>query len=206
MANLKVNNYDNLKLRINLDEYWDFYVNKDSYGSYRLPSGLYDNCLISYIDLCDSACTDGSEWIYSKSGYAWGESKAIDYTLYNITYTGVDNGLFKFRKDRISNKDFVKIFQENSFKIDESDYRLKLHAVSGNTLQYDYPLSIENCAVRLNGGFYQGFFKTECDKYQVLPTSFEHGDTLNFEFTLKKCDLEKESDKTLNDKYPQLLS
>lgn len=202
MANLKVNNYDNLKLRINLDEYWDFYVNKDSYGSYRLPSGLYDNCLISYIDLCNSACTDGSEWVYSKGDYTWDESKAIDYTLYNITYTGVDNGLFKFRKDRISNKDFVKIFQENSFKIDENDYRLKLHAVSGNTLQYDYPLSIENCAVKLNGGFYQGFFKTECNKYQVLPSKFDDGDVYNFEFTLKKCDLEKESDKTLNDKYP----
>jgi hypothetical protein len=202
MANLKVNNYDNLKLRINLDEYWDFYVNKDSYGSYRLPSGLYDNCLISYIDLCDSACTDDSEWVYSKSDYTWDESKAIDYTLYNITYTGVDNGLFKFRKDRISNKDFVKIFQENSFKIDESDYRLKLHAVSGNTLQYEYPIHFEECCTKFNGGFLQGFFKTECDKYQVLPTKFEDGDVYNFEFTLKKCSLDKESEKTLNDKYP----
>ena len=199
MANLKVNNYDNLKLRINYDEYWDFYVNKDSYGSFKLKDGLYDDCLISYIDLCDN---DDSEWIYGKGDYAWDKSVAIDYTLNNITYLGVDNGLFKFRKDRISNKDFVKIFQENSFKIDENDYRLKLHAVSGNTLQYDYPLSKENCAVRLNGGFYQGFFKTECNKYQILPSKFEDGDVYNLEFTLKKCDFEKESDKTLNDKYP----
>lgn len=203
MANLKVNNYHNLKLRINRDEYWDFYVNKDSYGSFRIKDGLYDDCLISYIDLSDEDCFDGDTWLYSKSGYTWDKALSLGYTLYNITYCGVDNGLFTFRKDRISNKDFLKIFQENKFEIIENDMRLKLHAVSGSTLQYDYPLHVENGSVRLNGGFYQGFFKTECDKYQVLPTTLEHGDTINLEFTLKKCDLEKESDKTLNEKYPQ---
>ena len=30
MANLNVNNFNNLKLKINKDEYWDFFVNKDS--------------------------------------------------------------------------------------------------------------------------------------------------------------------------------
>ena len=44
MANLKVNNYHNLKLRINKDEYWAFFVNKDSYGQLMLD-GLYDECL-----------------------------------------------------------------------------------------------------------------------------------------------------------------
>ena len=203
MANLKVNNYNNLYLRINGDEYWDFFVNKDSYGSFKINDGLYDKCLISYIDLSDEECFDSDNWIYGKNRYVWDKSLALGYTLYNITYLGVDNGLFTFRKDRITNKDFLEIFQENNFKIKENDYRLKLHAVSGSTLQYDYPLYKENGCVKLNGGFYQGFFKTECDKYQILPTAFEHGDTLNLEFTLKRCDLEKESDKTLNDKYPQ---
>lgn len=203
MANLKVNNYHNLKLMINKDEYWDFFVNKDSYGSFRIKNGLYDDCLISYIDLSDDECFDSDNWVYSKQGYYWNKSISLGYTLHNISYTGVDNGLFTFRKDRISNKDFLRIFQDNKFEIYENDYRLKLHAVSGNTLQYDYPLHIENGSAKLNGGFFQGFFKTECDKYQILPTSFEHGDTINFEFTLKRCNLEKESDKTLNDKYPE---
>ena len=86
MANLKVNNYDNLYLRLNGDEYWDFYVNKDSYGSLKL-NGLYDDCLISYIDLCDTECTDGSEWLYSKSGYTWDKSLSVGHTLYNISFT-----------------------------------------------------------------------------------------------------------------------
>lgn len=203
MANLKVNNYDNLYLRLNGDEYWDFYVNKDSYGAFRIPNGLYDDCLISYIDLCDTECTDGSEWLYSKSGYTWDKSLSIGYTLYNISYTGVDNGLFTFRKDRISNKDFFDLFQNNKLEVLEDDNRLKLHAVSGNTLQYEYPIEIGECYTKLNGGFFQGFFKTECDKYQILPSNFEHGDNLYFEFTLKKCDFEPQSDKTLNDKYPE---
>ena len=202
MANLKVNNYDNLYLRLNGDEYWDFFVNKDAYGAFKL-NGLYDNCLISYIDLCDTECTDGSEWIYSKSGYTWDKSLSVGYTLYNISYTGVDNGLFTYRKDRITNKDFFELFQNNKLEVPENDTRLKLHAVSGNTLQYEYPMEIGECYTKLNGGFFQGFFKTECDKYQVLPSNFKDGDNLYFEFTLKKCDFEPQSDKTLNDKYPE---
>jgi len=202
MANLKVNNYHNLKLRLNNDEYWDFYVNKDSYSSFKIADGLYDECLISYIDLSDEDCFDSYNTIYGKSGYTWDKSISVGYTLYNISYLGVDNGLFTFRKDRISNKDFFNLFQDNKLEIPQDDYRLKLHAVSGNTLQYEYPMRIEDGYARLNGGFFQGFFKTECDKYQVLPTRLESGDNLYFEFTLKRCDLEAESDKTLNDKYP----
>lgn len=197
MANLKVNNYHNLKLRINKDEYWDFFVNKDTYGHFKNNS---DNCIISYINLADADCDNG--WLQSNSEYTWEDAISVGYTLYNITYTGVDNGLFTFRKDRITNKDFLDIFQTNKLKIEENDTSLKLHAVSGNTLQYDYPLHCNDEYVTFDGGFYQGFFKTECDKYQVLPTHFDDGDTYNIEFTLKKCDLEPESNKTLNDKYP----
>ena len=197
MANLKVNNYHNLKLRINKDEYWDFFVNKDAYGYFKDNS---DSCIISYVNLADADCDSG--WLQSNSKYTWENAISVGYTLYNITYTGVDNGLFTFRKDRITNKDFLDIFQANKLKIEENDTSLKLHAVSGNTLQYDYPLHCNDEYVTFNGGFYQGFFKTECDKYQVLPTHFDDGETYNIEFTLKKCDMEPESKKTLNDKYP----
>ena len=204
MANLKVNNYHRLKFRFNKDEYWDFFVNKDSYGYYGSnPNELYDKCLISYIDLSDSDCIGEDNWIYGKNDYTWDKSISLEHTLYNITYTGVDNGLFTYRKDRISNKDFVDLFKSNTLKIEADDNRLKLHAVSGNTLLYEYPLHVEDGYVKLNGGFYQGFFKTECDKYQVLPSKFDDGDVYYFEFTLKKCDLEAESTKTLNDKYPE---
>ena len=204
MANLKVNNYHVFKFRINKDEYWDFFVNKLAYCYYGSSADkLYDKCLISYIDMSDEECIGENGWIYSNGKYVWDKSLSIGHTLYNISYVGVDNGLFSYRKDRITNKEFVEIFQTNKLKIEENDNRLKLHAVSGNTLLYDYPLHVENGCVKLNGGFYQGFFKTECDKYQVLPSMFEDGDTISLQFTMKKCDLEKESDKTLNERYPE---
>lgn len=203
MANLKENNRHNLKLMLNYDEYWDFFLDLDGYAPYSFGDGMYDDCLISYIDACNPNCFNGDTWLYSTDNYSWESGTSIDNTLYDISYTGTDNGLFRFRKDRISNKDFLELYQNNSYRIEGDDYRLKLHAVSGNTLQYEYPLHVENCQIKLNGGFYQGFFKTECDKYQILPSKLEENSPWEFEFELKKCDLEAESTKTLNDKYPE---
>ena len=173
MSNLKVNNYHIYKFRVNKDEYWDFFVNRDTYGNY-LPRGgeFYDKCLISYINFGDKECIGEDNWVYSNPKYYWDKSLSYEQTLYNISYLGVDNGLFTFRKDRISNKDFLDIFQSNNFKIDENDFRLKLHAVSGSTLLYDYPLHIEDDSIKFNGGFYQGFFKTKCDRYEIFPSKF----------------------------------
>lgn len=196
MANLKVNNHHILKLKLNKDEYWDFFVNNES----PCNGGDSSNCLLSYIDM--SICDDDG-WIYGDKNYTWENAVSVEHTLYNISYTGVDNGIFQYRKDRITNKDFFELFQKNNFKIEENDNRLKLHAVSGNSLQYDYPIHCNGDSVKFNGGFYQGFFKTKCDTYQVLPTSFEDGEVYHVEMRLKKCDFEAESNKTLNDKYPE---
>lgn len=203
MANLKDNNYHNLKIRVNKDEYWDFFINKDSYGSFiSNPNVMYDKCLISYIDSSLPECISGDTWLYSSDKYKWESAYTETNTLNNIGYTGIDNGLILYRKDRISNKDFFNIFTTSKYEIDGNDNRLKLHAVSGTTLLYDYPLSVDDGIIKLNGGFYQGFYKTKCDKYYVLPSSMKDFETWDFEFVLNKCELEKESDKTLNDKYP----
>ena len=203
MSNLKVNNFKLLKLRINKDEYWDFYLNKDGYDRYNFNSNsIYDKCLISYIDASSCECVNGDEWIYSKNEYQWENANTITNTLYNIGYTGVDNGLIKYRRDRINNKEFVDYYSKSKYTIEGDDNRLKLHAVSGTTLMYEYPLHVENGIIKFNGGFYQGFYKTQCDKYQVLPSKMGDFETWEFEFQINKCDFEKESDKTINDKYP----
>ena len=204
MSNLKENNLHVIRTRLNKDEYWDLFVNNDSFLPYDFNGDyLYDNCLISYIDMCDADCTDGSEWIYSKKDYQWESAFTVSHTMNNISYTGLDNGLFKFRRDMISNKDFVNHFKNDHYEIEEGDNRLKLHTVSGISFNYEYPVEIEPCQAKLNGGFFQGFFKTECDKYEVLPSRLESGIPWEFEFVLKKCELEPESNKTLNDKYPE---
>lgn len=205
MANLKDNNYHNLKIRVNKDEYWDFFINKDAYGAFNSNSNaMYDACLISYIDASLSECVSADTWLYSTEDYQWESAYTTNSVLNNIGYTGIDNGLITYRKDRISNKDFFNIFTTSKYEINGDDNRLKLHAVSGNTLLYDYPVQLDNDngIIKFNGGFYQGFFKTKCDEYQILPSTMEDFDTWGFEFVLNKCDFEKESDKTLNDKYP----
>lgn len=204
MSNIKQNNRHNLKLKINMDEYWDFHIDKDGYTAYgqNSSSGLTTNCLISYIDACNVECSNGDEWLYSLKGYSWNNAVSLEQTLYDISYTGTDNGLFTFKKDEITNKEFLDLYQNNHFCIENNDTRLQLHAVTGNTQQYDYPIHVEDCQIKLNGGFYQGFFKTDCDKYQVLPSVLSGSTPWEFEFELKKCDFEKESNKTLNDKYP----
>ena len=202
MANLKDNNYHNLKIRVNKDEYWDFFINKDAYGAYSSNGGMYDACLISYIDASLDECVSEENWLYSTDSYQWESAYTTNSVLNNIGYTGIDNGLITYRKDRISNKDFFDIFTKSKYELKEGDNRLKLHAVSGNTLLYEYPTQVEDGVIKFNGGFYQGFFRTKCDEYSILPIKMDDFDTWGFEFVLNKCEMEKEGKETLNDKYP----
>lgn len=204
MNNILHNNFNNLRLTINNDEYWDFCINKDSYQTYFPKKGMKEDCLISYIDSDDPDCIFFDK-LYSKTSYKWDGLINNGVELCNIGYTGVDNGLISYQKDRITNEQFLKIFTESKLKIEKDDIKLHLHQVTGNTGLYDYPVSIimedKYETIKLNGGFYQGFFKLDKDDYQILPDFIQS--SWNFEFTLRKKDFEKESDKTLNDKYPE---
>ena len=203
MANIINNNFHNLKLKINNDEYWDFFVNKDYFPSYYSDSGtMYDKCLISYIDAEVDECVIDNLLVGHKS-YVWEYNNVIDHTMNNIGFTGLDNGLISFRRDLHNNRSFYEKYVNSKYEIKSNDLTLKLHQVSGGTNLYEYPITVLDNMIKLNGGFYQGFFKTECDKYQVLPSTFHSGDVWQFEFVLNKTEFEKESNKTLNDKYPE---
>lgn len=200
MSNIFYNNFHNLKLRLNTDEYWDLSLDRGGYDSYGFNSNvLYDKCLIAYIDTSIDGCVQGNR-LNGVEDYVWEDSISIGYPLKNIGYTGFDNGIISFKKDRIMNKDFVELYQNSRYEI-EPLKNLILHKVSGSTMLYEYPLEIQDGIAKLNGGFYQGFFKTECEKYQVLPTVLGDGEIWVYEFILKREDFEKESNKTLNDKY-----
>lgn len=202
MSNIINNNFHNLRIKLNYDEYWDFFLNKDNFGYYNFnSSSIYDKCLISYIDSELDECVVDN-FLYSVNSYRWEYSNVVSHEMYNIGYTALDNGLISFRRDLHNNRSFVDLYTKSKYKIDENDFRLKLHIISGGTNLYEYPVSINKNLIKLNGGFYQGFFKTECDKYQVLPSNLENGDEWHFEFVLNKQEFEKESNKTLNDKYP----
>lgn len=204
MANIINNNFHNLRLTINKDEYIDFFLNKDESLNFNMKNGLKEDCLISYIDTNDPDCLYFDDML-SKSDYVWDGCINNGVVFKNIGYTGIDNGLIIFRKDKITNNEFLKIFTESELTINPDDCRLKLKKVSGNTMEYIYPCDIiyENNiqTVKLNGGFYQGFFKTDKNTYQVLPTSINH--EWAFEFVLKKENYEHPNGKILNDTYPE---
>lgn len=206
MANLLNHNKNFIKLIPDMSEYYDFFLgmNEPRGYDYGIGGNLYDKCLISYIDTTvkDSVSGNG-EYVWSLDNYSYESAVSSDYTLYNIGYTGVDNGLFKFNKTAISNVDFVKIYRDSTYHIESGDNRLKLHEVSGSTERFQYPLSYDGENIKLNGGFLQGFFETEKGKYQVLPSKMCDYDNWHLEFEIMKKNFESESEKTLNDSYPE---
>jgi hypothetical protein len=200
MANIINNNFHNLKLKVNYDEYWDFFINKDSFPSYS-REGLSTECLISYIDVNNKDCIVDNK-LYGNADYIWDDAINSGVTLHNIGYTGVDNGQILFRKDRISNKEFLKLFTKSKLELPKDDFRFYLTQVSGNTMLYEYPSYYSNSdkSIIMNGGFYQGFFKIDGRNYQVLPDKIDND--WHFEFCLNKQNLKPESNNTLNDKHP----
>lgn len=201
MANIINNNFHNVKIKFNKEDYWDFYINQDDNVSYSFSDdSFYKNNLISYIDFSSPECILMDD-VNGLSDYVWDGAYTNNAVLNNIGYTGFDNGLIQFRRDKIDNKKFLELYQNTQYELGD-ELVLKLHPVSGCTNLYEYPFKVFECDVELNGGFFQGFFKTKCGEYEVLPTKLNNGETWSYEFVLKPSNLQQESKKTLNEKYP----
>ena len=175
--NIKINNVRSLDAKILLDEYYDFMLYKgEAYGAWD-PS----ECLAA--DFSEFK-PDENGTIYSLSAWTGASNEGV--SLKDIGLTGIDNGLIKFRKDMISNYDFMHILTGSTYEIDSADTRFFLNPVTGNTLDYCYPMSAvtnEEGGVEylsFNGGFYQGFYKLHGFDYQTLPNSLGEGWTFNF--------------------------
>ena len=195
MSNYTLNNVKRHNILINEDNYWDFHVNHDHLGNH----GYWD-CLSAFIDTNNDKCVSGNTLIGDEN-YIYPDACSFGLNLDNIGLTGVDNGFIPFRKDRVNNETFYKLYTQSKYSLPEDDLRLHLTAVSGSTLQYEYPMSInEDKSIKLNGGFYQGFFKSN-NNYFILPSQLINGQW-NLEFMLKKEDYNPESTKTINDSHP----
>ena len=202
MANIINNNFNFYKLKPYRGDYWDLTLNKDMNQSYQKRfNEHYDNNLIAYFDLSDKSAFDGI-FVNSVGDYKWEKAYSTDYALENIGYTGFDNGLLYFERDKIRNEEFPPLYTESKYDVKANEEKLKLHFVTGSTIQYSYDYEIEDDSIKLNGGFLQGFFKTECGKYEVLPSSFKHGDSISFEFILKPIEMERKRFPRMNDANP----
>ena len=203
MSNIFNHNRNIIKAEIDNSEYWDFHIslNDDNFGllNRKEDGTLTRECLISYIDITDKECVNKNK-LFSKKEFKWESSINKGFEFRNIGYTGVDNGLIKYEKDEITNAEFLKIYYESLYKMNDNDFRLILNKVDGNNQLYDYSCEINEEYAKLNGGFFQGFWKTKKDIYQVLPDNIGHGITL--EFTLLKHDYINEN-YTINDAHEE---
>ena len=185
MANIKSNNYRKIDCRLINDLYMDFMVSKNE---------IIDNEL----NINKSAAMFDFKNITSKqivSNIAWDKAVVSDTILKNIGFTGVDNGFFTYEKDKISNEEFLEIFTNSKFDLSTYSNKFFMSEVSGNTSNIKYNIEKHGAYASFKGGFYQGFFKIENDKYQTLPVEIE--DEWNFNFTINNQNYKVEPN-TLN--------
>lgn len=140
-------------------------------------------------DINDMAIADFSTWdiasgiLYSTVTWPNAINNGVD--MEDIGMTGVDNGIIKFDKYSITNKEFLDIYFHSKYHIEEGDMRLFMTPVTGNTQQYKYPMYLVNDAegryISLQGGFYQGYVKLEGFDYQILPISYNREYLFHFE-------------------------
>lgn len=201
MGNIFNHNREIFQIRINKDNYWDFHLSTDYKSNGSISNELTTRCLSSYIDINNPNCVWFDD-LYSDENYKWKQAVNNGIELNSIGYTGIDNGIVKFEKDCTNSRNFLKLYTQSSISVKKDDLRLHLQKVNGNNQLYNYSVNIVEkdnvLAAELNGGFYQGFFKTKCNEYQILPDSIDNG--LTIEITLNKADLQNDKE-TLNSKH-----
>ena len=102
MSNILNHNRLLFNTKINKRDNWDFCLSTDT----SVSNFFEKECLISYFDFNNEKCVNEGK-IYSLT--SWDSAINNGVTLNNIGYTGIDNGLINFAKDRTSNKNFIQI-------------------------------------------------------------------------------------------------
>ena len=185
-----------------MDRYYDFVLAQDNAPTIPLNGELTTNCLFSFIDTDIEDCHEETG-LCSLSQYGWTGAICKSVECYNIGFTGVDNGLISFERDKVTNQELLDILTKTKFTISD-DKRLHLNFVTGNTSQFSYGYEAKedqyNRFISLKGGFLQGFFKLNEKDYQVLPQYIE--DEWNLEFIIRPKDYDiKET--ILNTVHPE---
>lgn len=209
MANIKINNTRKLDFKIRKDEYWDLMLSKDeAYGA----GYDYDDssCLAAFVSAEEDACIEyfdkGKVFSSVSCGSAVnsGDDEHSGVTLYNIGFTGVDNGLVFYNKYEISNIQYFNYYT-GSFYSTCGDTRLSLSVSKCNTGEHVYPIKVvkdeSNKYFECKGGFLQGFFKTYGYDYQTLPDVVD--EEWNMSFVIRPRSDYEVIEHTLNEEHPQ---
>lgn len=198
MSNILNHNRLPLECKLSYKDYWDFClrIGREYYG---FSTGMQTDCLSAFIDTTFDECIGENNSLVSIGDYTYDDCASNGVILENFGLTGMDNGYILFDKDEITEEEFNNLLQ-SQYALPEGDCTLHVFPVSGNNKIYSYSNEIVNFGnirvAKLNGGFYQGFFRTGdgCD-YSILPSDIKNG--LSLEFELYRKDFENDGD-TLN--------
>ena len=197
--NIKINNVKALRFRCKYDEYYDYMLYRgECYGP-----GSFD-CLAAFItaDELQTGEVKAGDTVHSKG--EWENAQNEGTLMEDIGFTGIDNGLITYRKDQITNQQFLDILTGSTFSIEEGEKRFFMNPVSGNTRMFKYPMEVNEDEhgkyFSMKGGFYQGFYKLYGFDYQTLPSYIEKD--WNMSFVLRRRDYEVEAN-TLNNLHPE---
>ncbi len=177
LQNIKNNHTRILDSKLYNGEYYDFML----YKGETVWQSLDDINGMTIADFCSLNIASGV--LYST--VTWSGATNGGVHMEDIGLTGVDNGLIHFRKDRVSNREFLDIYFNSTYDIQSGDTRMFMSPVTGNTQMYKYPMYLVNDNgekyIAFRGGFYQGFFKLEGFDYQTMPTVLNRDYVFHFD-------------------------
>ena len=197
--NIKINSVKALRFRCKYDEYYDYMLYRgECYG----PDS--DKCLAADITANGLQVGEVKAGDSVRSIRDWDGAKSNGTLMEDIGFTGIDNGFITYRRDQITNQEFLDILTGSTYNIEEDDKTFFMNPVSGNTRMFKYPMSVEEDEhgkyFAMKGGFYQGFYKLFGFDYQTLPSYIEKD--WNMTFVLRRrSDYEVEAN-TLNNLHP----
>ena len=199
--NIKINSVKALRFRCKYDEYYDYMLYRgECYGP-----GSFGDCLAADITAhgLELGEVKAGETVYSARD--WDGAQNAGTLMEDIGVTGIDNGFITYRRDQITNKQFLDILTGSTYNIAENDNRFFMNPVSGNTRQFKYPMEINEDEhgkyFSMKGGFYQGFYKLFGFDYQTLPSYIEND--WNMSFVLRRRSDYKVEPNTLNNLHPE---
>ena len=173
----------NINFQLDGSEYYDFELASDLSETYG--GLLFDDDIAIDIDVCSGFT----------STIRWTGATMSTFDLLYITTTGLDN--YFVDTPNAYDNGVINTGITASYGTDEY---FQFHPVSGWSTNISYEIIPSDCSVKLNGGFYQGFFKLHDYPYEMMPTRMRKGWTVDM--IVKYPSEQTGTGTTLNDLFP----
>jgi hypothetical protein len=165
-------------------EYYDFELATEATAMYG--RWLFDDDAVIDVNICSGLT----------STIRWSGATMSAFDLNYITTTGLDNYFVDFPNAYSGGTIDTSIIAHYT----DNEY-FRFHPVSGWSTNISYEIIPQTaCLNKLNGGFYQGFFKLHQYPYEMMPSRMRKGWTVDM--IVKYPDGKTGTGTTLNDLFP----